>query len=77
MPAPAFKMQLDQPLYLCRSDLKLGALKMNASGTNPSNRNTDLRRLVDEAHPPRAADLNELHGLQKTTKPREGACGCL
>ncbi|KAL4443900.1 hypothetical protein ABPG75_011637 [Micractinium tetrahymenae] len=31
----------------------------------------DLRRLVNEAHPPRAADLAELHSLQKTRKERE------
>ena len=34
---------------------------------------TDLRRLVNEAHPPRAQDMNELYSLQKTQKAKTGA----
>jgi hypothetical protein len=30
--------------------------------------------ISDEAHAPRAADLAELHSLQKTTKDRAGGC---
>ena len=33
---------------------------------------SDLRRLVNEAHAPRARDINELHALQKTSKAKEG-----
>ncbi|WPT10910.1 Phosphoenolpyruvate carboxykinase [Picochlorum sp. SENEW3] len=36
-------------------------------------RSDDLRRLVNEAHPPRASDLEELQGLQKTQKERDEA----
>eukprot|EP00887_Chlorella_sp_A99_P003914 scaffold11.g3914.t1 len=35
----------------------------------------DLRRLVNEAHPPRAADMAELYSLQKTQKEKKGDIG--
>lgn len=33
----------------------------------------DLRRLVNEAHPPRAQDMNELYSLQKTQKVKSAS----
>lgn len=54
------------------AELKIRDLKPNG----PPSSNNDLRRLVDEAHPPRASDINELHGLQKTKKEREGKPPC-
>lgn len=50
----------------------LAQLKLGEAKKGQDISSNDLRRLVDEAHPPRAADMEELQGLQKTKKEREG-----
>ncbi len=38
----------------------------------PTKPGDDLRRMVNESHPPRAEDLQQLHALQKTKREKEG-----
>lgn len=45
----------------------LGAVKTG----HENSKTGDLRRMVDEAHPPRAADMTELREMQKTKKDRD------
>lgn len=56
---------------MCSAGLNLASINVNPAKKESKNVNNDLRRLVDEAHPPRASDIDELHGLQKTKKERE------
>jgi len=57
----------------CRERLNLNETK-RVEGQGRGGKADDLRRLVNEAHPPRASDLAELHGLQKTKKEKDGVC---
>lgn len=56
---------------LRREKLHLGGQEQKEKKED-DNKGNDLRRMVDEAHPPRASDIEELHGLQKTKKERDG-----
>jgi hypothetical protein len=63
----------EHDLLWCREKLNLNETKQEGS-QGQRGKADDLRRLVNEAHPPRASDLAELHGLQKTKKEKDGAC---
>ena len=60
-------------LWWCREKLNLNETRQEGS-QGRGGKADDLRRLVNEAHPPRASDLAELHGLQKTKKEKDGVC---